>query len=147
MIRTHSALGILKFLMLCFLLQTNIVIVCSLTSDQTTTRRDWFRATAGALLSSNVLLLSDAANAAAAADAVEEGGRTTATTTTTKPYLMKEYYDNKPTTMPSKGRSFFPALTPPFKNRATYRYEVSLAVVCCLASDMATYLSLWRHSS
>jgi hypothetical protein len=115
MIRTHSALGVLKLLTLFFLLQTTIV--CSLTFDQAT-RRDWFRATAGAILSSNVLQ-SDAANAA---DAVEEGGHTTSA----KPYLMKEYYNNKPTTMPSKGRSFFPALTPPFNNRATYRYEVSL---------------------
>ena len=29
-----------------------------------------------------------------------------------------------PTTQASAGRSFFPALTPPFRNRATYRYEL-----------------------
>jgi hypothetical protein len=127
MMRKHSALGIVKLLKLFLLLQTTIV--CSLTFDQPT-RRDWFRATAGAILSSN-LLLSDAANAAE--DAMEEAGGHT----TTKPYLMKEYYNNKPTTMPSKGRYLFPALTPPFNNRATYRYEVSL-----LTSDMPKYFSL-----
>jgi hypothetical protein len=40
------------------------------------------------------------------------------------PYLMKEYYAQDPTTAASYGRFFFPTLTPPFANRATYRYEL-----------------------
>ena len=39
-------------------------------------------------------------------------------------YLMSEYYNNAPVTAASKGRFYFPALTPPFRNRATYRYEL-----------------------
>jgi hypothetical protein len=39
------------------------------------------------------------------------------------PSLTQEYY-NRPVTAASKGRSYFPTLTPPFTNRATYRYEL-----------------------
>jgi hypothetical protein len=57
----------------------------------------------------------------AAATATAKDG---AATVTAAPYLMKEYYE-KPTTAASYGRFFFPTLTPPFTNRATYRYELS----------------------
>lgn len=34
------------------------------------------------------------------------------------------YFPNEATTAPDKGRFYFPPLTPPFSNRATYRYEL-----------------------
>lgn len=52
---------------------------------------------------------------------------TTAAAAATKPapvapYLMKEYFQ-EPTTAASYGRFYFPALTPPFRRRATYRHD------------------------
>lgn len=41
----------------------------------------------------------------------------------TTPYLMKEY-SNAGVTAQQAGRFYFPTLTPPFKNRATYRYSL-----------------------
>lgn len=68
-------------------------------------RRDWLVAGAcsGLLWSNN--------HAAAAADS--------------QPRLAPEYYDpSNVVTDPSAGRSYFPALTPPFFDRATYKYTL-----------------------
>jgi hypothetical protein len=40
------------------------------------------------------------------------------------PYLTDEYYHPNLATNAKAGRFYFPALTPPFRNRATYRYEL-----------------------
>mmetsp|Transcript_50299 Transcript_50299/g.75136 ORF Transcript_50299/g.75136 Transcript_50299/m.75136 type:complete len:460 (-) Transcript_50299:140-1519(-) len=42
----------------------------------------------------------------------------------TTPYLTKEYYEPNLQTAPSAGRTYFPTLTPPFLNRATYKYDL-----------------------
>jgi len=78
-------------------------------SNNVVNRRQWFQATS---VSSFGLL------APQPSDAATDGGATT-----TSPYLMKEYADAG-VTAPTAGRFFFPTLTPPFKNRATYRYTL-----------------------
>jgi hypothetical protein len=75
----------------------------SSSSSATTSRRNWLAQ--GAAAGASCLLASNPP-----ANAI--------------PKLGPEYYDMKPVTMPEKGRSFFPALTPPFRTRATYRYEL-----------------------
>ena len=42
----------------------------------------------------------------------------------TAPHLAYEYYHPNIATNEQAGRYYFPALTPPFRNRATYRYEL-----------------------
>ena len=37
---------------------------------------------------------------------------------------LENYNPEGAVTSPSSGRSYFPTLTPPFQNRATYRYEL-----------------------
>ena len=69
-------------------------------STSTTSRRNWLQGAASA----SFLIPTLPANAASK--------------------LASEWYVNPPVTYPEKGRSFFPALTPPFRNRATYRYEL-----------------------
>ena len=41
-----------------------------------------------------------------------------------RPRLASAYYKNPPVTAPDYGRVFFPAFTPPFFQRATYRYDL-----------------------
>jgi len=41
-----------------------------------------------------------------------------------QPYLTDEYYNNMPVTRPDAGRTYFPTLTPPFFDRATFRYDL-----------------------
>jgi Domain of unknown function (DUF4336) len=43
---------------------------------------------------------------------------------TTGAYLAEEYFLIPPASQAEAGRSFFPTLTPPFRNRATFRYEL-----------------------
>lgn len=76
------------------------------------------------------------------------------------PYLMPEYFDNPPETAPAYGRFFFPTITPPFINRATYRYTLgrnmwALEQLLAFANVTATIRTtvvrlkdgtLWVHS-
>jgi hypothetical protein len=80
-------------------------------------RRDVLQITSSAVLGTP--FLSPERVAAAANDEFVNAAAATAV-----PYLMKEYYAQDPTTAASYGRFFFPTLTPPFANRATYRYEL-----------------------
>ena len=89
------------------------------------TRRDVLRSSAAALVTSastvGVLLTND--KNYQRANAVETTTSIDVTGTGTGTYLMPEYY-NAPVTAASKGRFYFPTLTPPFQNRATYRYDL-----------------------
>ena len=71
-------------------------------------RRDWIQATNAA--SFGILTTPQFISAAS-----NEGKAT--------PYLMKEH-SNAGVTAPQAGRFYFPTLTPPFLNRATYRYSL-----------------------
>jgi len=117
---------------LCFLVVAAVALVdrvlCLSSSSirnhqQEFTRRDALRSTAAALVTSassvGVLLTND--KNWQRANAVET--TTSLDVTGTGAYLMPEYY-NDPVTAASKGRFFFPTLTPPFQNRATYRYDL-----------------------
>lgn len=68
------------------------------------TRRGWFQQTAGASLA--------AATTAPSATLAAQG-----------PHLLPEAYQSA-AQAPSKGRRYFPTLTPPFLHRATYRYDL-----------------------
>lgn len=41
-----------------------------------------------------------------------------------EPQLANEFFDESPTTRQEAGRTFFPTITPPFRSRATYRYNL-----------------------
>ena len=56
--------------------------------------------------------------------AVSTSSTSTTTTTSKLPRLALEYVNAVPQTSPMAGRVYFPTLTPPFFNRATYRYEL-----------------------
>jgi hypothetical protein len=107
--RSKPTMALFRFLLtvLSILLQTQVYSL-NLKTDGCT-RRAWCRATAGFF--SSTIAYDAAANAL--------------TLGVSKPHLMEEYYNNKPATNAAAGRAFFPALTPPFRERATYRYEVS----------------------
>jgi len=78
------------------------------------------------------------------------------------PFLMEEYYDPRAmSTAPSAGRVFFPTLTPPFFNRATYRYALGrkswafeqllsfanvTATIRCNVVKLERTGGLWVHS-
>lgn len=90
--------------------------LCALALNQNVqnTRRDVFRSTAAAILTSSaggILLKNEAANAQTL---------TSPSPVSNGAYLTPDYY-NTPVTAASKGRFYFPTLTPPFQNRATYR--------------------------
>ncbi len=107
------------------LLVVNLLVVkeassLSLKLDHQRTRRDIFRSTAAVatLASSGVDLIgSNQANAV-------ETTSSPFPSSSNEVFLMPEYYDNIPVTAASKGRFYFPTLTPPFNNRATYRYDL-----------------------
>ena len=78
-----------------------------------------------------------------------------------KPKLGQEYYKNPVASDPSAGRSYFPALTPPFQNRATYRYDLGrgawaleqlltfanvTATIRCNVVRLESTGGLWVHS-
>ncbi|KAL3914744.1 MAG: hypothetical protein SGILL_005977, partial [Bacillariaceae sp.] len=80
---------------------------------------------------------------------------------TNLPKLAEEYYNNPIATNPQAGRSFFPALTPPFQNRATYRYTLGrnawafeqlltfanvTATIRCNVLQLKSTGGLWVHS-
>ena len=75
-------------------------------SDGLLNRRELFQATSAASLATF-------APPAAAASMMD----------TATPLLLDEYYQAG-ATAPQAGRSFFPTITPPFTNRATYRYDL-----------------------
>lgn len=85
--------------------------VCPLSSSKQWNRRDVLQITSSAVLGDPFLSVAAAAN-------------DDSTSIAAAPYLMKEYYAQDPTTAASYGRFFFPTLTPPFANCATYRYEL-----------------------
>lgn len=80
--------------------------------------------------------------------------------TTKPPYLLSEYFQPA-ATAPEKGRSYFPTLTPPFRNRATYRYKLGRnawafeqlltfanvsATIRCNVIQLEETGGLWVHS-
>jgi hypothetical protein len=88
--------------------------------------KEWSRRDVLQITSSAAAVLGSAAPfiSPLAAAAKEESDNAVAPAAATAPYLMNEYYALEPTTAASYGRFFFPTLTPPFANRATYRYEL-----------------------
>lgn len=80
-------------------------------------RRDWL--TSGLAVSS--LMLNTAPEAAMAA--TSKTGSQGVLSSLPGPKLSEEYYTPY-VEHPEAGRSYFPALTPPFNNRATYRYDL-----------------------
>ena len=83
-------------------------------SSSSITRRDWL--VTGSVGASG-LLFSPPSTSAAADDNDSLPQRP-------RPRLADEYYNSPFVSDPDAGRSYFPALTPPFKNRATYRYDL-----------------------
>ena len=77
-------------------------------NDNTLNRREWFQTSAKGLFFLPFLPTTATASEASSSST---------------PFLMKEYYQPGDTA-PDAGRSFFPTLTPPFRNRATYRYSL-----------------------
>ncbi|KAG7371983.1 protein of unknown function DUF4336 containing protein [Nitzschia inconspicua] len=76
-------------------------------------RRDWLwsNGCAAATIAADSLLVPSRGNAAAII-------------TGNLPKLANQYYDTPIATNPEAGRFYFPTLTPPFQNRATYRYTL-----------------------
>ena len=77
------------------------------------------------------------------------------------PSLAPEYFQSPIDTAPSAGRSYFPTLTPPFQNRATFRYTVGrntwaleqlltfvnvTASIRCHVVKLQSTGGLWVHS-
>lgn len=75
--------------------------------------------------------------------------------------LGEEYFTNPVMTNPEAGRSYFPALTPPFSNRATYKYDLGrntwaleqlltfanvTATIRCNVVRLESTGGLWVHS-
>lgn len=75
--------------------------------------------------------------------------------------LGDEYFTNPVVTNPEAGRSYFPALTPPFSNRATYKYDLGrntwaleqlltfanvTATIRCNVVRLESTGGLWVHS-
>lgn len=83
--------------------------------------------TAGVIASSSISATTPwSANAAAAAAGtpVAVGQAVSSSSSLPSPRLAREYFENLPHTRPMAGRFYFPTLTPPFFNRATYRYDL-----------------------
>ena len=112
-------------------------------------RRDW-------LVSGSVGLsglLWNAAPAIATGDGSDSPAKS--------PRLGQEYYNNPVVSEAGAGRSYFPALTPPFRNRATYRYDLGrdtwaleqlltfanvTATIRCNVVRLKSTGGLWVHS-
>jgi len=78
-----------------------------------------------------------------------------------RPRLGSEYYNNPVASDPGAGRLSFPSLTPPFQNRATYRYDLGCntwaleqlltfanvtATIRCNVVRLKSTGGLWVHS-
>ena len=78
-----------------------------------------------------------------------------------RPKLGDEYYNNPVASDPAAGRSYFPALTPPFQDRATYQYDLGrgayaleqlltfanvTATIRCNVVRLKSTGGLWVHS-
>ena len=83
---------------------------CSTSSSSSVSRRDWL--ITGLVGASGLLFNTEIAAANNDDDFSQRP----------KPKLAAEYYNSDFISDPEAGRSYFPALTPPFQNRATYRY-------------------------
>lgn len=109
-------------------------------------RRDWL--VAGSVGASGLLWKTPPAEASVSASSQ-------------KPKLGDEYFTNAAVTDPEAGRSYFPALTPPFSNRATYRYDLGrnawaleqlltfanvTATIRCNVVRLESTGGLWVHS-
>jgi hypothetical protein len=103
---------------LLFLLVLQCMNVNPLSLSKEWSRRGVLQITSSAVLGAPFLSPSRVAAAS------NDDSTTKATATAASPYIMKEYYAQEPTTAASYGRFFFPTLTPPFANRATYRYAL-----------------------
>ena len=99
------------------------------TSDKSNkgwTRRDVFQKSTAAigLASSTFGILGGNAGTGNALEPSADSIIADSSTISDLPYLLPEYYNNAPSTAASKGRFYFPTLTPPYQNRATYRYDL-----------------------
>ncbi|KAL7567807.1 hypothetical protein ACA910_000558 [Epithemia clementina (nom. ined.)] len=83
------------------------------------------------------------------------------TTPDSKPLLAPEFFGSSIATAPYSGRSLFPTLTPPFRNRAIFRYNVDrktwafeqlltfvnvTASIRCHVVKLESTGGLWIHS-
>lgn len=84
---------------------TTTKVAFGLSLEEVSDRRRWLERSAAAALATSSSLPLRPRTASAA------------------PYLTKEAF-NEGATAPSAGRFYFPTLTPPFRNRATYRYDL-----------------------
>jgi hypothetical protein len=118
-------------------------------SISSVSRRDWL--VAGSVGASGLLWKN--APAAASGDDGPVSPR--------RPKLGDEYYNNPVASDPAAGRSYFPAITPPFQNRATYRYDLGrgawaleqlltfanvTATIRCNVVRLISTGGLWVHS-
>lgn len=131
------------------LLLLGCALCSSLSLKPDITRRKWCK---DGLLFGSALAAAFARVAPSTADSLMQEA-------SQSPYLMKEYFD-PPVTAPWAGRLAFPALTPPFRRRATYRYNLgrnawALEQLLSFANVTATIRSnvillesggLWVHS-
>lgn len=93
--------------------------------------------------------------------AVSSLGRSRGLAASEKTKLGAEYYENPIVTDPDAGRFYFPVLTPPFQNRATYRYDLGrntwaleqlitvakvTATIRCNVVRLKSTGGLWVHS-
>jgi len=88
-------------------------------------RRDWMISGSvfASVLSSQTLTTTSSAAAAAESSTIGSDGHGVSQQRM-RPTLADEYYTSPFVTNPEAGRSYFPALTPPFNDRATYLYDL-----------------------
>ena len=88
-------------------------------------RRDWIISGSAfaSVLSSQTLTTISSAAAAAESSTIDSDGHCLSQQRM-RPTLADEYYNSPFVTNPEAGRSYFPALTPPFNDRATYMYDL-----------------------
>lgn len=107
-------------------------------------------------------LIGSVVAAASVASASSAGvSASTSTETLAGPRLPSQYYDLPYSIAPDEGRYYFPALTPPFNNRATFRYNLGrdswaleqlltfanvTATIRCNVIKLKSTGGLWAHS-
>jgi len=127
-------------------------------NDLTLTRRDVIRSIIVGSVTAGTTAVAGDGGIATASD--PSSPSSSSSSTMIGPRLSPEY-SNLPSIDPDAGRSYFPALTPPFKNRSTYRYDLGrnawafeqlltfanvTATIRCNVVKLHSTGGLWVHS-
>lgn len=154
--RIRMVFGVVSILFLLLLICDQVTSLSS-PAEHGNSRRQWLLTATGALSGFKILPQSLQSSQEKAIAAVGGGS---------VPYLIKEYYNNNDdnsiiSTNPQAGRFYFPTLTPPFFNRATYRYTLGrnawafeqllafanvTATIRCNVIQLESTGGLWVHS-